>query len=165
MGPEDDAITLLAGAAIVIGILGVIVPVLPGLWLCWLGVLGWALLTDAGPTKWVVLGVATAIALLGTIVKYAIPGKRLKRAGVSNLSLFVGGILGIVGFFLIPIVGLVVGFILGIFAVERLRLGNTRAAWGSTKHALKATGLSLLIELAAALGIAATWVAGLVAVA
>jgi uncharacterized protein YqgC (DUF456 family) len=165
VGPDDDPITLLAGAAIVIGVVGVVVPVLPGLWLCWLGVLGWALLTDSGPTKWVVLGVATAITLIGTIVKYAVPGKRLKRAGVSNLSLFAGGILGIVGFFLIPIVGLVLGFVLGIFAAERLRLGQSRAAWVSTKHALKATGLSLLIELAAALGVAATWVAGLVAVA
>lgn len=157
----DEAITLLAGMAIVIGILGVIVPVLPGLWLCWLGVLAWAIFSSGGTSKWIVLGVATAIALFGTVVKFAVPGKRLKRAGVPNRSLFLGGVLGIAGFFVVPIIGLVLGFVLGIFIAERLRLGQGRPAWNSTKHALKATGLSLIIELAAALGIAVTWVAGL----
>ncbi len=161
MSAQDQFITLLAGVTILVGALGVVVPILPGLWLCWLGVLGWALLVSGGSTKWVVLGAATVIALLGTIVKYAVPGKRLKQAGVANISLFVGGILGIVGFFVIPVVGLVLGFILGIFVTERLRLSDTRSAWNATKHALKATGLSLLIELAAALLIAAVWIAGL----
>lgn len=36
-----------------------------------------------------------------------------------------------------------------------------RQAWPSTVHALKAVGLSTLIELTAALGIAAVWVIGL----
>jgi uncharacterized protein len=162
--PSGEALTLLAGVAVVVGIVGVIVPVLPGLWLCWAGVAAWAFLGEGGTVRWIVFAVATAIALLGTVVKYLIPGRRLKRAGVSNLSLFAGGILGIVGFFVVPIVGLILGFILGIFLAERLRLHSSGLAWGSTKHALKATGLSMLIELAAALGIAATWVVGLNAV-
>lgn len=162
MNPHDEALTLLVGVAMVIGLLGVIVPVLPGLWLCWAAVALWAILSD-GTARWFVLGIATVIALLGTVVKYLIPGKRLKRAGVPNRALFAGGVLGIIGFFVIPIVGLIVGFVLGIFLAERLRLGGARPAWGSTKHALKATGLSMLIELAAALGVAATWVVGLTA--
>jgi uncharacterized protein len=160
VNPHDEALTLLVGLAMVIGLLGVIVPVLPGLWLCWAGVALWAILGD-GTARWFVLGVATAIALVGTVVKYLIPGRRLKRAGVPNRSLFAGGVLGIIGFFVIPIVGLIVGFVLGIFLAERLRLGNAGGAWGSTKHALKATGISMLIELAAALGVVATWVVGL----
>jgi uncharacterized protein YqgC (DUF456 family) len=164
VGSQDEALTLLAGIAIVVGVLGVVLPVLPGLWLCWAGVAAWAVLVGGGPSRWVTLAIATVIALVGTVVKYLVPGKRLRKAGVSNWSLFAGGILGIVGFFVLPIVGLIVGFVLGIFLAERLRLGSTGPAWGSTKQALKATGLSMLIELAAALGIAATWVAGLTVV-
>jgi uncharacterized protein YqgC (DUF456 family) len=79
---------------------------------------------------------------------------------VPNRTLIVGGVLGIVGFFVIPIVGLVVGFVLGVFLAEQVRLRDTRQAWPSTKHALKATGLSMLIELATGIGIAVVFAAG-----
>jgi uncharacterized protein len=158
---SDGAITLLCGLAILIGVVGVIVPVLPGLVLCWAGVLGWALLVDAGWGKWLVLAVATAVALTGTVAKYAWPGRNLKRTGVPNRSLFAGGALGAVGFFVIPVVGLFIGFVLGLWLAERIRLGGFQLAWPSTKQALKAAGLSMLIELAAALAIATTWVVGL----
>jgi uncharacterized protein YqgC (DUF456 family) len=161
LGDSGSTITFLCGLAIAVGIIGVIVPVLPGLLLCWGGVLAWALLTDRGWGKWVVLTLVTAIAVAGTVAKYAWPGRSLKRRGVPTTSLVFGGLLGIIGFFVIPVVGLFLGFILGVFAAERLRLGDSRLAWPSTKHALKAAGLSMLIELFAAFLIAFVWVVGL----
>ena len=154
-------ITVLCGLAILVGIVGVVVPVLPGLLLCWAGVLAWAVLVDAGWGRWLVLGVATAVALTGIVVKYAWPGRNLKRTGVPNWSLLAGGVLGLVGFFVIPVVGLFLGFLLGLWLAERIRLGSSQQAWPSTKHALKAVGLSMLIELAAALTIGTVWVVGL----
>lgn len=157
----DGLVTLVCGAALVIGILGVIVPVLPGLVLCWSGVLVWALFADRGGGKWVVLALATAIALAGVVIKYVLPGRNLKRTGVPNRTLVAGGLLGLVGFFVIPVVGLVVGFVLGVWLAERVRLGESRLAWPSTRHALKAAGLAMLIELGAGLGIGFVWLAGL----
>ncbi len=157
----DATVTLLCGIAIVLGILGVIVPLLPGLLLCWAGVLVWAIFADAGWGKWAVLAIATVIAGVGTLAKYAWPGRNLKRTGVPNRTLLAGGLLGLVGFFVIPVVGLVVGFILGIWLAETARLGSARRAWPSTKGALKAAGLSMLIELAAALAIGFSWLLGL----
>ncbi len=154
--------TLLGGIAIVLGILGVIVPVLPGLLLCWAGVLVWAIFSDAGAGKWVIVAIATVLAGAGTVIKYTWPGRNLKRTGVPNRTLLAGGLLGLVGFFVIPIVGLVIGFILGVWLAETARLGDSRRAWPSTKEALKAAGLSTLIELGAALAIAFIWVVGLI---
>jgi uncharacterized protein YqgC (DUF456 family) len=157
----DGTITLICGIGLVIGLFGIFVPVLPGLILCWFSVAAWAVFAADGTGRWFVLGIATAIAFVGTVIKFAIPGKRLKAAGVPNRSLFFGGLLGLVGFFVIPVVGLVLGFILGIYLSEHARLRTSSAAWASTKHALKAAGLATLIELAAGLAVAATWVAGL----
>ena len=156
-------VNLVAGVAILVGVLGVLIPIIPGLVLCWLGVVFWALLGDAGAGRWAVLGLATVIALAGMVVKYAWPGKRLKDTGVPTSSLAVGGVLGVIGFFAVPVVGLVLGFVLGIWLAERLRLGPGRA-WPSTRGALGAVGLSMLVELAAALGIAVVWVFGLLVV-
>jgi uncharacterized protein YqgC (DUF456 family) len=155
-------VTLISGLVILAGILGVLIPVLPGLLLSWAGVLLWALLGDAGAGRWVVLGLATAIAMAGTVVKYLWPGKRLKGTGVPTTSLLAGGALGVVGFFAVPVVGLVLGFVLGIWLAERVRLGAGRA-WPSTRQALAAVGLSLLVEFAAALGVAVVWLFGVLA--
>ena len=161
LNDTDTLVTWLAGLAILSGVLGVIIPVIPGLVLCWLGVLLWALLGDAGAERWVVLALATVIALVGTLVKYLWPGKRLKDTGVPTSSMLAGGVLGLIGFFVVPVVGLILGFVLGIWLAERLRLGPGRA-WPSTRDALGAVGLSLLVEFAAALGVAVVWVFGLV---
>jgi len=61
------------------------------------------------------------------------------------------------GFFVVPVVGLILGFVLGVYTAERVRLGSHATAWPSTMHALKAVGLSILIELAAGLLLAAAW--------
>ncbi|MEV4757507.1 DUF456 domain-containing protein [Micromonospora sp. NPDC049559] len=157
----QTAVTVLCAVAIVAGIVGVVVPVLPALPLCWLGVLVWAVFGGAGWGRWVVLAVVTLVVLAGTVVKYAWPGRNLKRSGVPNRTLLAGGALGLVGFFVIPVVGLPIGFVLGVWLAERVRLGDSRLAWPSTRQAVKATGLSMLVELAAALTVAAVWVLGL----
>jgi uncharacterized protein len=160
----NTLVTVLCGIAIAVGILGVIIPVLPGVLLCWAGVLGWAIFAEGGAVKWVVFTIVTLLALGATVLKYAWPGRHLKRSGVPNLSLFVGGVFALTGFFLIPVVGLVIGFVLGVLLAEWRRLGDWNAAWPSTRQALMAAGLSMLIELAAALCIAFAWVMGLLAV-
>ncbi|GIJ20168.1 DUF456 domain-containing protein [Micromonospora lutea] len=155
-------VSVIAALAILAGLAGVVLPGLPALPLCWGGVLVWALFGDAGAGRWLVLAAATLVALGGIVVKYAWPGRNLKRAGVPTTSLLAGAVLGLVGFFVIPVVGLVIGFVGGVFAAERLRLGDTRLAWPATKRAVGAAGLSMLIEFLSGVVIGALWVAGLV---
>jgi uncharacterized protein YqgC (DUF456 family) len=163
--PTDSTglVSLVSTLAVVIGVVGVLVPMVPGLLLCWAGVMVWAVFGGAGAIGWAVGAAATVVLALGFAAKYLVPGRNLKRAGVSNLTLLLGGVCGIVGFFLIPVVGLIIGFVLGIFLVELARQQDGSRAWQSTKHALKAAGVSMLIELATALIIAAIWIVGLLA--
>jgi hypothetical protein len=109
--------------------------------------------------RWAVLAVATVFAGGGTLIKYLWPGRRLKSTGVPTSSLLAGGLLGVVGFFVIPVVGLIAGFVLGVWLAERARLGPGRA-WPSTRAALGAVGLSMLVEFVAALAVAAVWLLG-----
>jgi hypothetical protein len=115
-----------------------------------------------GAVRWVVLGVATAVALIGAVIKYLLPGKKLKSVGVPNTALLAGGVLGLVGFFVVPVVGLFLGFVLGVWLVERARLGPGQA-WPSTRQALAAAGMAMLIEFTTSLGVAVVWVFGLLA--
>jgi len=155
-------VTFVAGLAIVVGVIGVVFPGVPGLILCWAGVLVWAVFGDGGWAKWLILAAVTGVTALGLVVKWLWPARNLRRIGVPNRSLVVGAVLGLVGFFVIPVVGLIGGFVLGIWLAERARLGDGRPAWSSTIEALKAAGLALLVELSAGLGVAVLWLLGLV---
>ncbi|MEU4424678.1 DUF456 domain-containing protein [Actinoplanes sp. NPDC024001] len=157
-----ELVTLLAGLLIAVGAIGVMLPVLPGLLLSWSGVLLWTLLgSGSAGVRWTVLAVATLIAGAGLVTKFLWPGKRLKSTGVPSSALMAGGVLGLIGFFVIPVIGLVLGFLLGVWLVELSRVGHERA-WPSTRAAFAAVGLSLLVEFAAALAIAVVWVFGLI---
>ncbi|WP_326551896.1 DUF456 domain-containing protein [Micromonospora sp. NBC_01813] len=161
LNDTQSLVTLLSGLAILVGLIGVVVPILPGLLLCWAGVLGWAIFSDAGGGKWLIVLAATVVTVGGTVIKYLWPGRDLKRAGVPNQSLLIGGALGLVGFFVVPVLGLVIGFVLGVWLAERLRLGDFAAAWPATKRAVLAVGLAMLIEFTAGLTLAGLWLLGL----
>ena len=105
---------------------------------------------------------AVAAALIGvtTVIKYTWPVRRMRDAEVRTSSLVIGGVLGIVGFFVIPVLGLVIGFVLGIYLAELANRRDQRLAWTSTKHALKGVALSVCVELAGALFATAAWGAG-----
>ena len=152
---------IIVAVAVVVGLVGVVVPVLPGLLLVWAGVVVWGV-WEGTASGWTVVAVATVLAAVSQVVKYTVPGRQLQRAGVPGRSITVGGLLGIVGFFVVPVVGLLIGFTLGVYGAERVRLGTHAGAWSSTGYALRAAALSILLELAAALVISVVWVTGLV---
>ncbi|MFK4085288.1 DUF456 domain-containing protein [Kribbella sp. NPDC020789] len=152
----NTAMTVLVGVAIFVGILGIVIPVLPGAILSLAAILVWALV-ERSVTGWVVLSAAVVLIGASQVVKYVVPERRLRESGVPRRSMFIGVLLGIIGFFLIPVVGMFVGFPLGVYASERQRLKTHAAAWNSTKHALRATGLSILIEFIGTSLAAAVW--------
>jgi uncharacterized protein YqgC (DUF456 family) len=153
-------VEVVVALAILVGLVGVVVPVLPGLVLVLVAVLVWAVDVGGG-TAWTVFGLATAVLVAGTVVKYAVPGRRLKSSGIPASTTWFGIALGVVGFFVIPVVGLVIGFVLGVYLAEHRRVGSA-AAWPSTQQALRAVGVSILIELAAGILAALVWVVGVV---
>ena len=155
-----SATEILVAVLIAVGVVGVVVPVLPGTLLVLGAILVWAL--EVGTTTgWGVFAVAAALLAGGTVVKYLVPGRRLKASGVPSRTLLIGAALAFVGFFVVPVVGLVIGFVLGVYLAERSRVGAAQA-WPSTTAALRAVGVSILIELAAACLAAVVWVVGVV---
>jgi uncharacterized protein len=155
-----DLTEIVVGAAVLVGLVGIVVPVLPGSVLILVAILVWA--TEQGSAAgWVVFAVAASLLVVGAVVKYAVPGRRLKATGVPQRTIVAGGLLGIVGFFVVPVVGLFAGFVLGVYLAEAHRVGGGRA-WPSTRAALAAVGVSILIELVAGLLAATCWVVGVV---
>ncbi len=150
---------ILVALAIAVGLAGIVIPLLPGTLLVFAAIAVWAVIEN-NLTGWVTLGVVTALLGVATLIKYTWPVKRMKAADVRTVSLVAGGVLGIIGFFVIPVVGLVIGFVLGVFIAELANRRDQRVAWTSTKHAVKGVALSVGVELAGALLATVAWVVG-----
>jgi len=152
---------VLVGLVLLVGLVGVVVQVLPGGLLVLAAIAVWAVLTGSS-AGWVVLAIAVVATVAAGVGKYILAGRHLRGAGVPTSTLVWGGVVGVIGFFVVPVVGLPLGFVLGVFLAEFARLNNQRAAWTATVAALHATGITILVELAGALVAAGAW---LVAVA
>lgn len=146
---------------IAVGLVGIVVPLLPGTVLVAAGILIWAILS--GGTAWWVFAAAVACMAVAWIVKYVIGGRSLAKSDVGRWSLVVGGLLGIVGFFVVPVIGLPLGFIVGTVVAEAVRLKDLKAGWTGGITATKTVGLLIVIELAGALAAVAAWLGYLVA--
>lgn len=151
--------SVLAAIGILVGLAGIVVPVLPGLILVLASVLLWALVAH-DPVGWGVLGAAVVVAAIGWTLQYVIPGRSLRDAGVPNRTLIAGGVGGVLGLIFLPGVGLLVGFVVGVLLAELARQRTFAAAWPSVLRALRAAAMSFGIELAAGTVIASIWAIG-----
>lgn len=147
---------LLVGLVILLGLCGVLVPGVPGSWLVWAGILWWAL-KDPQPLAWSVLVGASAALSLLQVARCALPPRRLRESGATPRMAVYAGTGAFAGFFLIPVLGTVPGFLGGIYLCERLRLGRPGDARAAVRTAMRAGGWSVLAELFTCLLIMGAW--------
>ncbi|MGJ7441555.1 DUF456 domain-containing protein [Aquipuribacter sp. MA13-6] len=140
-----------------VGLAGIIIPVLPGLGLINAAVLVWALL-EQSPYGWVALAVCLLLWGTAFLLQYLVPGKRLVDAGVPTWVIVVAGLAGVVGFFVIPVLGLPLFFVGTIYLVQSLRAKHLGRSVASTWQAVIAVGISQLIELTGGMLCVATYV-------
>ena len=151
--------TLICGLLIFIGALGIVVPVLPGSLLIAASLLAWALAIGQ-PLGWVVFAVGLLCVTAGMLSSTVLTGRALSKRRIPGRSVIAGIALGVVGFFVVPVVGLLCGFALGLFLAELARQRQFRQAISSSLAALKATGLGILAEFGCAALAGSTWIIG-----
>lgn len=112
-----DLVLIAIGVVLMLlGLIGSILPVLPGTPLCWLGLVC-LYATNAVPTDYWMLGATLAITIVITVLDYVIPAQGTKRFGGSKYGIWgtnIGLVVGIVapvpfGFLIGPFIGAFVG--------------------------------------------------------
>ncbi|MBD8507413.1 DUF456 domain-containing protein [Hoyosella sp. G463] len=150
---------LIVALVIVIGIIGTVLPILPGVIVIFGAVLAWAIFENT-TLAWMIFLIVTGFIVITGVLQYTWPGRSLRDAGIPTRSIVAGLILAVIGFFVIPVIGLFIGFVGGTFLAETARVRRADAAWNATVHATKAVVLSTLIQLLGALAAGATWAIG-----
>jgi len=155
---DADLVPLLA-VVMALGAVGTVVPLLPGLALIWAAGLVYGLAEGFGAPGTVAFAAMTGLAAAASIAGWVVPKRRASGAGAGRASVWLGITGAVVGFFAIPVVGLPLGGVLGIYVGEHLRTRDPAAAWATTRATIIGFGVAALVQLAAALAMIVVWIA------
>lgn len=153
----DNEATVVVAAVMIVGLAGTLVPLLPGLVLIWAGALLYGLLVGFGPGGIVVIALLSALVGVSIIKSVLLPRRMAEGHDVSRwsqLAALVGAVLGLV---FIPLVGIVVGALVGLFVAELANHRDPGVAVKATIAVAKGFGLSALIDVALAMVMIAVW--------
>ncbi|GAB3186618.1 DUF456 domain-containing protein [Nesterenkonia suensis] len=146
-GPVAEGVT--TGVALVlllVGMAGVVLPVLPGSLLIILTLLTWAVLIG-GTAVWVAAGLGMVLAAVGWAASTVLTGQALHREQIPRGPILIAVLAALVGLVMLPPLGLFIGFALGLFGAEYLRRERDwQAAAQASLKALRAMGLGILVE-------------------
>jgi len=149
--------TLIAGVVMVVGVAGVIVPGLPGLLLVVAAGVGYGFAVGFSPLGWVVIGVLGVLLAISIALGVMIPQREAARAGTAGISQWAALLGAIIGFFVIPVFGLIAGAIIGALVAEYQVKGNWDEAWTATLGLVKGLGISMLVDLVIGVVMIAAW--------
>lgn len=142
---------LISGLILILfGIIGSILPALPGVPVSWVGLLLIYLIPDININYWI-LGITLFLTIVISILDYVLPSKGTKKFGGTKYGVWGTNIGLIVGLFFPPF-GFVIGPFLGAFAGELIynskdTKGAFRAAVGSFLGLLASTFMKVLFCL------------------
>ena len=140
---------ILAGVIVIAGLVGTVIPVLPGIPLMFTGLVLLAWSTDFEPVGWGTLGVLAALTVISVLIDFMASALGAKRLGASPRAFWGAAIGAIVGiFFGLP--GIILGPFIGAVSAE---LATGRGAMQAGRSGYGAW-LGIILGTAAKLGIA-----------
>jgi len=148
--------------ALIVGLLGLIVPVFPGLVIMWLGTLVYAIIQSAAGNmtgwKWFLFGLITVLMIIGNIADNLIIARKMRDKYIpwsSILWAFAAGI--VASLFFTPLIGLIAAPA-GLFLAEMSRLKNREAAIDSTRAYMIGWGWAFGVRFLIGLMMTGFWV-------
>ena len=140
--------------AFVVGLLGIILPIIPGLIIIWLASLYYAAVVVGFDvfSPWI-FALITLIGLVAGTSTIWLSALGAKTTGATWRTLIVGFIGAIAGTFLLPIplLGTIVGYAAGLILSEYVRQGALRPALKAAFGGMVGWGVSTLFEFAGAI--------------
>lgn len=149
--------TSIVAVVMVVGLAGVVIPVLPGLVLIWAAALVYGIEVGFGVGGVVVMTILTVLTLVSIVLGVILPKRAATESGATRRSQLVGLIGAVIGFFVIPVVGLVVGALVGVLVAEYKDKGDWPAARTATVGVAKGFGVSALVQFLIGFAMIVVW--------
>ena len=153
----ETSLTLLAGFIMLVGVFGVVAPVLPDAPLIWLAALGYGLLVGWGRFGPYLFAIITVLGIAAAAAEIWGSSVGAKAGGASVWGVLAGLVLGLFGLIFFSPIGGVAGLLLGTFVVEFVRLRDSKEAARGMLGIGVGFGLSMVAKLALVVLMFLTW--------
>jgi hypothetical protein len=154
---NDVLLKALTLTVMLIGLLGLVVPIMPGLVIIWVAALGYGLFAGFGTLGWVMFALITVLMIVGSVVDNILMGAKAHESGAPWWVVLVALLAGILGNFALPIIGGLLAALLALFLVEYIRRKNAKEALKSMKGMLIGCGWALVIRFIMGLFMIGFW--------
>ena len=125
-----------------VGLVGLVIPVFPGVLVIWLAALGYGVVTGFETLGIVIFIILTVLMIIGVTVDNVLMGAGARRGGAAWSSVIVGMLAGILGTLLVPPIGGLVAAPGAVLLMEYLRGRDWDRAWQATRGLALGWGLS-----------------------
>jgi uncharacterized protein YqgC (DUF456 family) len=119
-----------------LGLFGLIIPILPGLVIIWLAALGYGLVAGFGTLGWIMFAIISVLLVVGEMAEHVLMGTLTHKGGAPWWVVLVVLAVAIAGNFIIPILGGVLAGLVALLGIEWLRTKNTKIALVSMRGLL-----------------------------
>ena len=131
---------------LLVGLLGLLIPVFPALIVMWLAILVYALIENSAGRMawidWILFIIITVLMLAGSVIDNIIIANKMRGQSIPWSSIGLAFLIGILAsVFFTPLIGMMASP-LGLFGVEYIRLRDRKLAFTSAKTYMVAWGWS-----------------------
>ncbi len=157
---DINADTLIFGLTqlfMLVGLLGLIVPVFPGLVVMWLAALVYGLLAGFGGLGTFLFIIITLLMLVGSVVDNLLMGAGARKGGASWTTIVLGYAAGLLGTIFIPPFGGLIAAPLVVLLLQYRQTEDWKKAWGTVKDLVLGWGLSFFARLGIGLLLMLLW--------
>jgi uncharacterized protein len=143
--------------AMLFGLFALMIPIIPGIIIIWLAALVYGIVAGFGVAGIIIFILLTLMMLGSIILDEVIIGASARAQGASWVAVLVATVAGVVGTFLLPPFGGLLGALIGIFLVEIIRVKDLRTALRSTKGVALGCGGAVLAKMALGAAMIGLW--------
>ncbi len=152
-----DAIAFgVAVAFMLIGLIGILVPILPGILLIWLTILAYAIVDGFQAIDWITFTLLTIFAIITGTADLWLSLLGAKTSGAAKRAMFLGAIGGVLGFFLLgavlPVVGNlfggIIGYAIGVLLGQYQKFQDWNVALKASIGGVVGWGIATVVQLA-----------------
>jgi len=143
--------------ALLVGLIGTVMPIFPGLLIMWLATLGYGVAVGFSTLGTILFALITLLALLGSLADNLLMGIGAQKGGASLPTIILAISAGVIGTVIFPPLGGLIAAPLAILILEFWRLRNIRQAWRALLGMASGWGLSFVVRFAIGLVVIGFW--------
>ena len=140
-----------------VGLFSLVVPILPGLVIMWLGALGYGIVRGFGTLGIVVMVIITILTIAGSLADNLLMGAGARKGGASWGTILAALLAGVVGTIVFPPFGGFIAAPLAILLLEYSRLRDWRLAFQALRGLATGFGASIVVRFLIGLLVIGLW--------